>query len=129
MRLGIILLSVGILVLVLGEITFPLTVSITVKSNFTSPPWFTSGSIHVNNGSFLVYSNIFNVPRYMGNLTKGLTMSLHNFTLTGKGNATVTFTGFKVFYNRNYINFSIIIISVGIILEILRFIRIRLNKS
>ncbi|AWR95764.1 hypothetical protein [Acidianus brierleyi] len=129
MRLGLILLSIGILILVLGEITFPFTTTITVKSNFTSPPWFTLGKIYVNKGNFSVYSNISDLFVDLQNLTKGQSISLNNFTLVGKGNATVTFTGLKIFYNKTYINFSIIIIFIGIILEILRFIKIRLSKS
>lgn len=129
MRLGLILLSIGILVLILGEMTFPFTTTITVESNFTSPPWFTLGKIYVNEGNFSVYSNISDGYVYLQNITKGQTISLSNFTLVGKGNATVTFTGLKIFYNKAYINFSVIIISIGIILEILRFIKIRLSKS
>ena len=123
MRLGIILISVGILILVLGEISFPLHTSLTVTHHFTSPPWFTSGKIYVNNGTFTVYSDYL-----IENLTKGQSICLNNFTLIGKGNATVTFSGFKIFYTRNYITFSEIVIILGVVLEILRIIRLRLIR-
>ncbi|BDC18790.1 hypothetical protein [Acidianus sp. HS-5] len=128
MRLGIILISVGILILFLGEVTFPLHVSTSVKSDFTSPSWFSSAKIHVNNGTFMVYSDVSGHKQFIQNITKGDTICLDNFTLIGKGNATITFKGFKIFYNTRYFTFSIITISIGAVLEILKLISARIGK-
>jgi hypothetical protein len=118
MRIGLMLISIATLLLVLGEITFPFTSTITVKSNFTSPPWFTHGKVVVHKGHFTVFSEDFNKTL---NSTDSITLK-NNFTMIGKGNASITLSGLKIFYTNEYVNFSIVILTAGVIIEILRLV-------
>ncbi len=125
MRIGLMLISIATLLLVLGEITFPFTsTTVTVKSNFTSPPWFTGGKVVVRQGVFTVFSEGFNKTLKPND---SITLK-NNFTMRGIGNASITLSGLKVFYTNEYVNFSIAILTVGVIIEFLRLIIVRRKR-
>lgn len=118
MRLGIIFISIGILLIALGEITFPLSSTVYTNNTFITPPWYQKAKITVITGNFTLIE-------YNGStktLTAGNSTTVSKFVLTGNGNASIILEGYKIFYNGEYKKFAIIFLAIGITLEITRII-------
>ncbi|AAK43185.1 conserved hypothetical protein [Sulfolobus islandicus Y.G.57.14] len=121
MRVGIYLISLGIFILVLGEITFPLNTTLNVNNSsmYIIPPWYEKAKVSVNSGSFLiVYHNYTYILLVKGSITIKPASILY-----GVGNASILLEGYKIFYNQSYIAVGIFLIIVGVGLEIIRFKR------
>ncbi|SAI86727.1 uncharacterised protein [Saccharolobus solfataricus] len=126
MRVGIYLLSIGILILVLGEITFPLNTTLHVNNSsmYIIPPWYERAKVSVSSGSFLiVYHNYTYILLVRGSITIKPSSVLY-----GVGNATILLEGYKIFYNQYYLAVGISLIIVGIVLEIIRFKKRKNNQ-
>ncbi|MCH4815575.1 MAG: hypothetical protein QXY87_07615 [Saccharolobus sp.] len=120
-RVGIYLISLGILILVLGEITFPLNTTIHVNNSsmYVIPPWYERAKVSVNSGSFLiVYRNYTYILLVKGSITIKPASILY-----GLGNASILLEGYKIFYNQSYIAVGIFLIIVGVVVEILKLKR------
>ncbi|AWR96767.1 hypothetical protein DFR86_03820 [Acidianus sulfidivorans JP7] len=124
MRYGIPLISLGILIIFLGFISFPFHLTMTIYRNFTLPPWIHSASIKVNSGNFTIY--VFNKSGNLveiNNASKGYSKNFNDtFIMYGLGNATVTLYNMKLFYTTAYKYISYDIIAVGVEIEIIQTI-------
>ncbi|WP_338599010.1 hypothetical protein V6M85_09060 [Sulfolobus tengchongensis] len=127
MRLGLYLISLGILIVALGEVTFPLSTTVHINGNgmVMVPSWYEIGRVIVNNGSFLIIhrNNTFNL------INKGEENLEQHSIVFGVGNAIVILENYKIFYNSNYRIIGLSFTGVGIVLEIVRLIIKRFIKS
>ncbi|BFH72099.1 hypothetical protein SJAV_00430 [Sulfurisphaera javensis] len=119
MKFGRILISISLLIIALGELTFPFSTIVYTNSTFTMPQWYNKAVVSVNNGTFLVQRGINFVLLENGDsiVIKG------NFKLFGDGNASIVLKGLKIFPNSNYLQISILLIIVGIAIEIIQYFR------
>ncbi|QGA68084.1 hypothetical protein [Sulfolobus sp. E11-6] len=123
MRVGLYLISLGILILVLGEITFPINATLHVNNSgmYIIPQWYEKAKVSVSNGSFLiVFHNYTYILLVKGNITIKPASILY-----GVGNASILLEGYKIFYNQSYIAVGIFLIILGVIIEVIRLIKRR----
>lgn len=119
MKVGRFLISVGLLILILSQITFPISSTVYVNSTFTMPPWYSHATIKVINGTFLIQKGYQYIL-----LRNGSSINLNGeFKMYGNGNASIILSDFKIIDNFEYNVIMLIIIILGIIIEILQVIK------
>ena len=109
MRTSAIIFSVGITVLILGSIVFPLTTTpTTFRGNFTLPPWaktaYLSGNITIN-GTYTTTSLVLN-----------------NTSDKIYGNFTVTFHGIQLFQGDTYKIVGVSLTIIGLLGLTIRYL-------
>ncbi len=92
--IGYTLASLGLLIVAFSLVAIPLSSSYTVTSNFTSPPWFTKSEIHVYNGTFVFTNSTATLK--LSSSSKLRTYG--TYALEGEGNASIRFSGVRLFY-------------------------------
>ncbi|BCU70290.1 hypothetical protein [Stygiolobus caldivivus] len=115
MRISEILLSVGLLIIILGSIIFPISTSpATYKGVFTLPHWaktaYLLGNITVNN-TYVTTS-----------------FTLNNTNITVSGNITVIFHGIRLFYGSPYKEVGISLAAIGGVLLLVKYFLTRGSK-
>ncbi|TRM75234.1 hypothetical protein DJ531_04865 [Sulfolobus sp. A20-N-F6] len=119
MRIGLFLLSIGLIIVTLGEITFPLSLTVYTNSTFTMPPWYTKAEIMVNSGNFTIFYENGSINKL--NSSDSIVVK-ELFYLKGSGNASMLLEGYKIFYGNEAMNVGLILSIVGIAIEITRLI-------
>jgi len=123
LRYGLVLLSMGIIILLLGEVVFPFNPTVRVKDQFTMPPWFKSATVNVVHGKYQIKSEGLEE-----NLSQGAVACFTNFTMNGNGTALVTLHGLTLFYGKDFMDVSISLMIVGILVEVSREAINRMRK-
>lgn len=121
MRFGLSLISLGILLLALGVITFPFPIAVKVNENYTVPAWISSAKVTVVEGNFTIFT--YKQAMMVG---AGYSNVFHEqFGIIGNGTAIITIQGIRLFYNNIYEFVSLFLIIIGGEIEIITILNNR----